>query len=549
MDPSLEALVAIIAVLRSGGAYVPIATDTPPALINHILADAKVKIVLSNLAAGWFGDTCLLTPQTWRHDDPEYQSAEISPQQLAYVIYTSGSTGRPKGVMVEHANLEHSLASRREFYGKTPYRALLLPSLAFDSSVAVIFPVLCQGGTLIIASQAERRDPMALLNLIERHSVTEMLALPVVYQTILETPGASRKLPCLQRVILAGDRLANAIVEKHFQICQSAELYNEYGPTEATVWSTVYRCTQVSDTAPVPIGDAIPGTSVYILDAQTLTPSAPGIEGELFIGGASVSRGYLGDSTQTAVNFLPDPFAITPGARLYCCGDRGQMNANGIEFIGRNDDQVKIRGYRVALGHVENEMNSHPGIQAAVVVVRRNAPWKDQIVAFFESRNLRIGIQELKPFLAQRLSDYMVPLAYIQLPRLPRTPHGKLDRMRMATFAIEQMFSDTDSVPPRTTLEEQLCDVWCEVLDVPKIGVFDHYMDFGADSITAMQFSTAARSRGISVMPADVFVCGTIAAMAGTISERHQDGNLPHSEPSNLPTSEGPFYRRKTQGS
>lgn len=544
MHPSLEAIIAIIAVLRSGGSYLPIAPDIPPALIDHILMDAKVHVVLSNLVTEHFRDICVLAPQTWRQNAHEYWDAGlVSLQQLAYVIYTSGSTGRPKGVMVDHANLENSMAARRQYYGEAPYRALLLPSIAFDSSVAVIFPVLCQGGTLIIASQTGRWDPMSLLNLIERHSVTEVLTLPAVYQTMLAIQDAADRISCLERVILAGDRLPSAVVEQHFQACPATKLYNEYGPTEVTVWSTVYRCSPADSVVPVSIGSAIPGTSVHILDARTFTPSDSGTEGEIFVGGASVTRGYLSSSAQTALNFLPDPFSAVPGARLYRTGDRGQMSAKGIiGFIGRNDHQVKIRGYRVELGQIENELSSHPGIKSAIVVLRRNAPWEGQLVAFFESRHAQIGIQELKTFLVQKLPDYMLPFAYVQLTSLPLTSNGKPDRTKMAHIAIEQMSPEPDYVAPRTPLEEQLCAAWCEVLHISKVSVLDHYMDLGADSIAAMQFTSAARKLGISLSPVDIFACGTVAALASTIAEQ-QHGNAPQPKPA-LPMSEGPFYRR-----
>lgn len=544
MHPSPEAIIAIIGILRSGGSYLPIAPDIPPALIDHILAESKVHFVLSDLATEHVGNICLFAPQAWRQNALDHWDVGItSLQQLAYVIYTSGSTGKPKGVMVDHANLENSMAARREYYGEAPYRALLLPSVAFDSSVAVIFPVLCQGGTLIIPSQRERRDPMALLNLIERHSVTEVLALPAIYQTMLAIQGAADKISRLERVILAGDLLPSALVNEHFQACPATKLYNEYGPTEVTVWSTVYRCSPADGAAPVSIGSAIPGTSVYILDAQTFTPSDPGTEGEIFVGGASVTRGYLSSSTQTALNFLPDPFSTVPGARLYRTGDRGQMSAKGIiGFIGRNDHQVKVRGYRVELGQIENELSGHPGIKAAVVVLRRNSPWKGQLVAFFELRNAQIGIGELKTFLVQKLPDYMLPFAYIQLTSLPLTSNGKPDRSQMAHCAIEQMFPESEYVAPRTPLEEQLCAAWCEVLHISKVSVFDHYMDFGADSIAAMQFTAAAQKLGISLSPVDIFACGTVAALAGTIAEQQQS-NAPQPKPA-LPMSEGPFYWR-----
>jgi amino acid adenylation domain-containing protein len=561
LPPSARAIVAIVAVLRSGAAYVPMPTDLPATVARQIYADAGVTIVLGPAAAadagsdpgsdsGSDGGSALLeTIAVDRWPDAGEPHERWTPRawssrRLAYVIFTSGSSGRPKGVMVEHDNLERSLAARRECYGTAPYRALLLPSLAFDSSVAVIFPVLCQGGTLVVASRGERQDPVSMLALVERHAVSEILALPSVYEAMLDVDDAPRQLSTVARVILAGDRLPPSLVARHFDVCPAAALYNEYGPTEATVWTTVHRCTREDARgAVVPIGRPVAGASVYLLDSAMHELSSAADEGELFVGGPLVARGYCGNGAQTAERFVPDPCAGVPGARMYRTGDRMRLRPDGaLEFIGRVDDQVKVRGYRIELSHVEHALRAHPQVRSAAVVLRRHAPWTNQLVAFVEPRTPVVAVKALNEFLAERLAPYMLPCAYVQVAVLPRTPNGKLDRQSLAAVGIEALVEGSQYVPPRTPLEEQLCDTWCGLLQLPKVSVLDSYLDFGADSIAAMQFTAAARRRGLAVQAMDVFKYGSVAEMAAAIADRAHDPTDGDAWPGSA--GEGPFYSR-----
>jgi fengycin family lipopeptide synthetase B len=545
---SIDAIVGITAVLISGAAYVPIAPDSPATQAHHIARDAGIRLIFGNRSpADPVDETPLWSPREWPDapdDGPTFMAPLASPRQLAYIIYTSGSTGKPKGVMVGHDNLRASMAARTAYYGPASGQpSLLLPPLVSDSSVGVIFHALAGRGALVIPLEEERRDPVALLELIERRRVSELLTLPCVYHAMLAAAGAQSHLAEVTRVILAGERLSAGVVERHFELRLNAALYNEYGPTEGTVWCTVHRCYPEDSLVEAPIGRPISEVSVYVVDSETLLPAASGAEGEIFIGGPTVARAYRGQSGATASRFIPDYLSGAPGSRLYRTGDRGALNADGLLlFRGRNDDQVKIRGYRVELGQIEAELRRNPAVKECLVTVRRAAPWKGAVVAFFETAGAgEAGCAALNDFMAARLPDFMLPVAYVELPKLPQTAGGKFDRMQLATFEIDRPPESSMPILARTALEQRLCDVWSEILGVEEISVFDHYLDLGADSIAAMRFNAVARKRGLAILQTDVFQFETVAALASAISSR----DIERFTDSTEEVGEGPFYAQR----
>lgn len=525
LPASIEGIVAILGVLRSGGAYVPLAPEMPASCLYETIQDVKIRVVL-----GWRPDsvpqnTAIFPPTEWGAEDGEgnYEGSSISPRQLAYVIHTSGSTGRSKGVMVDHGNLMASLLSRRAYYRRAPRVSLLLSPLAFDSSVAVIFPTLYQGGCLVIPTPSERNDPTALVDTVDSNGISDLLTLPAVYETLLSVDGAHKKLSSLERVILAGERLLVSTVKRHYETVPTADLFNEYGPTEGTVWTTVHHCSRADTSDQVPIGKAIPNAAVYILDSSTLSPVQPGEEGEIFVGGPGVARGYSSASDLTAERFLPDPHSNVPGTRVYRTGDHARARLDGtLEFIGRTDDQVKVRGYRVELGQIEVELSRHGGIRTCAAVIRTANPWKGNLIVFFERRPdvPQPTVGDLQKFLASRLAEYMLPAAYMCLAELPKNSNGKVDRKDLAFCPINASATPRGSIRPETPLEAQLCELWCSVLNLSEVSVLEHYLDFGGDSISVMQFVTAARGRGMCVDPADVLTSGTVATLAAKLEER-----------------------------
>jgi amino acid adenylation domain-containing protein len=370
---SVEMVVALVAVLKAGAAYVPLDPGYPVERLKYLAKDSALTFVLTMtgqlpLVSQICTEAVLLDHEEWIDESVSQPELEISPRYLAYVIYTSGSTGRPKGVMVSHHNLLHSTVARSHVYKGSVGRFLLLPSFAFDSSVAGLFWTLNQGGALHLPEEDKHRDVYAIVEQIHEDKITHLLCLPSLYLQIMEA-GGREKLESLRTVIVAGESCPPELVRFHEEMLPGTDLHNEYGPTEGTVWSTVY-CHHRGDRCDrVPIGSPIPNTRIYILDKyMELLPV--GVPGELFIGGDGLARGYLNRAELTAEKFVPDPFSPVHGERLYRTGDLGSRRPDGqIDFLGRNDYQIKIRGHRIELGEIEAALKNHERVQDALVKV------------------------------------------------------------------------------------------------------------------------------------------------------------------------------------
>ena len=387
-DRAVETVVAILAVLRAGGAYVPLDPAYPAERIEAVLADAAIPVLLlPSASAARLPDHAarrvVIDLDARPTGAPAAQGPAVAPcaDDLAYVLYTSGSTGRPKGVMVTHGNLRHSTAARNRYYRDPPRSFLLLSSFAFDSSVAGLFWTLSTGGTLVVPDRAEHADPGRLTALVGQQRVSHLLGIPAFYRQLLATDADA--LGGLSTVIVAGEVCPAELVRAHQARLPDVRLFNEYGPTEATVWCTVFDCAELGERASVPIGRAIANTTLYVLDAAG-RPVPIGVPGELYIGGDGVARGYLNQPAETAERFVPDRFGPAPGGRLYRAGDLVRRLENGdLEFLGRNDNQVKVRGHRIELEDIESTLGAHPDVREAVVVARAgaDAPSADQLKA------------------------------------------------------------------------------------------------------------------------------------------------------------------------
>ncbi|NJR74560.1 MAG: amino acid adenylation domain-containing protein [Scytonema sp. CRU_2_7] len=463
IERSLEMVVGILGILKAGGAYVPLDPGYPKEHLAFILEDAQVPVLLTQaylvarLPAHQAQIVCLDSDEnTWSQESTENPINQTTPENLAYIIYTSGSTGQPKGVLITHKNLVHSTSARITYYQEPVRSFLLVPSFAFDSSVACIFWTLCQGGNLVLIKEGSQKDIWQLAKAIAKHQISHWLSVPSLYSALLAHIDPS-ELVSLSTVIVAAETCSSELVERHRQLLPSTSLFNEYGPTEGTVWSSVYDCQNHDLTTPVPIGRAIANTQVYLLNSYSqLVPI--GVPGELHISGGGVAKGYLNRPELTAQKFIPNLFSNEPSDRLYKTGDLARYLPDGnIEFLGRSDRQVKLRGYRIELTEIEAVLLQHPLVREAVVIVREEDSGSKRLVAYVVSKQTLAPTKgEFQNFLKQKLPEYMIPTTFVILDTLPLTPNGKVDRRNLS--APEQAQSEEEKMAQILKLLETLSE-------------------------------------------------------------------------------------------
>jgi amino acid adenylation domain-containing protein len=499
-------VVAILAILKAGGAFVPLDPAYPAERLRYMLEDSGARTVVAPAGAP-DGIPAGLVPGLL---DLRAEAAEIAARPaeaprvavdgegLAYVIYTSGSTGRPKGVMVTHRGVPNlGYATAGPFGIGAGARVLQFASFSFDAAVAELFGALLAGATLVLAPREELLPGDGLLGLLRRERIS-VVTLPPSVLAILPPDG----LPELRSVISAGEALDAATVERW---SEGRTLVNAYGPTEATVCATAGACR--ADGRTPSIGGPIDGVRVYVLD-RAGEPAPIGIPGELFVGGAGVARGYLGRPAQTAERFVPDPFGA-PGSRLYRTGDRVRWTAEGtLEFAGRVDAQVKVRGFRIEPGEVEAALRRVDGVADCAVVVRADAAGERRLVAYVVGR---APTGELRAALRGSLPDYMVPAAFVALERLPATPNGKVDRAALPAPAFA---GGALSPPPRNAMEERVAQVWREVLGAARIGVHDSFFDLGGTSLLLVRVHAGLREIRPDLRVVDLFRHATVEELA-----------------------------------
>jgi amino acid adenylation domain-containing protein len=491
---SSHMLVAVLAVLKSGGSFVPIDPAYPAQRLAFVLKDAQIDLLITiagaepRFAGGGTRMICIdkIAPDIASEpdDNPSYPMCS---DNLAYIIYTSGSTGQPKGVAVTHRSLVSYVRSACEAYGlQQNDRVLQFASLAFDASAEEIFPSLSSGAALLLRTSASLASTRAILKACDDWRIT-VLNLPTAFWHELAASGtlASIAFPRAARLLIIGGEEARqadlAVWQRNVET--QVRLVNTYGPTEATIVATRCDLTFADPTEPVPIGRAIRDVNSYILDAH-LQFVPVGVPGELYLGGAGLARGYHGRPGLTAEVFVPDPFSDEPGARMYRTGDRARYRTDGaIEFLGRYDRQVKIRGFRVELGEIEAVLEEHPAVKNAAVV-KRNAEGDSRLVAYIVAHHEgEASHGDLRNFLKERLPDHAVPSVFVALTALPRTPQGKLDPSALPP--PDPLARGPESVPeaPRTSVEHTLSDVWAELLDVPQPGLRDNFFALGGHSM------------------------------------------------------------------
>ncbi|HEY0512066.1 MAG TPA: amino acid adenylation domain-containing protein [Thermoanaerobaculia bacterium] len=532
MERSLEMLVGVLGVLKVGGGYVPIDPEYPKERLTHMLEDSRVPVLLTQesllerlpehgaLVVAVDRDAAAIAAAS-----AEPVDAGATPANIAYVIYTSGSTGKPKGVQIPHSAVVNFLSSMSRKPGLTSADTLLaVTTLSFDiAGLELYLPLVC-GARLLLVSRETTQAGEKLREVLESKGVTAMQATPATWRLLLAAGWlGDRSL----KILCGGEALPRDLASQLLGVCGS--LWNVYGPTEATIWSTL---DEVGAAGPITIGRPLDNTEIYLVSRQ-LKPVPVGVPGELLIGGAGLSRGYRGRPDLTAEKFIAHPFADLggePGVRLYRTGDLARHLADGrVEFLGRIDHQVKVRGFRIELGDIEAALDQHPAIAQAVVVAREDSPGSKQLAAYVVTAPgaEKPNVSDLRTHLKEKLPEYMVPAVFTFLEAMPLTPNGKVDRRALP--APDRASAAREYVAPRDDKEQFFCELWQELLNLERVGVNDDFFELGGDSLLVIRVVTKANKAAMGITTKQVFQHRTVAdlaAVAGTIEILAEQGNL-----------------------
>ncbi|HEX6292107.1 MAG TPA: amino acid adenylation domain-containing protein [Herpetosiphonaceae bacterium] len=550
---SPEAIVSLLAVLKAGGAYIPLDPHAPAERLAFILADAQPRAVITDAAhserftSAAVGVSATPAPILIQVDvDSAPIAAEpatnpvagVQPANLAYLIYTSGSAGQPKGVMIAHQALVHYAEAARAMYGLTAAdRVLQFASLSFDTSVEEIYPTLTSGATLVLRDEAMLATAASFIRQAEAWELT-VISLPTAYwhELTLQLPELRRSLPPTLRLVIIGgeEALAERVALWRQHVPEQVRLVNTYGPTETTVVATICGIDELPSEVPsVPIGRPIQNVQTYVLD-QHMQPVPVGVPGELYIGGAGVARGYLNRPDLTAARFLPNPFIDSDteacaAERLYRTGDRVRYRPDGaLEFLGRSDFQVKIRGFRIEPGEIEQRLSEHPEVEAAAVVVYEPQPGDRRLAAYVATPRTDGGFPaELRMFLKTRVPDYMLPALLVPLTSLPLTSSGKLDRSALPAPEETGLAQQAAYVPPEDALQAQLVRIWESILNRESISITDNFFELGGNSLLSMRLMARIEERmGQSLPLRTLYAAPTIKEFTAYLHERGWPGVL-----------------------
>ena len=547
LERSIEMVIAVLAILKAGGTYIPLETKAPIERLSLMVQTAQARLVITQeqLAAPLsilsLPLVCLDTQwEALARESGTALSLPIQPENAAYILFTSGSTGTPKGVVVEHRqiiNYIQAFAERASLHAPASF-AMIQP-LSVDSCLSMLFPPLLMGGTLHLISQDRALDPVALADYFDRYPMDYLKIAPSHLAALLTGETPSRILP-RTRLIIGGEASQWQWVQQLNALLPARTLYNHYGPTETTVGSLLYPVEAVGEepkysaSALTPIGKPLANTSIYILD-RYLHPVPIGVTGELHIGGSGLARGYLGRPDLTADRFIPDPFGAVAGARLYKTGDLARYQADGdVEFIGRSDEQIKMRGYRIELGEIEAVLMQHADVREArvQVITDGRAGHKHLVAALVMQNGQPLSTSEVQQFLQPRLPDYMIPSVFLCLDEFPLTPHGKVNRNALGAAmasAIEQQ--GNKEVQPRSQMEELLAAVWKQVLGRDEVDIYANFFALGGHSLLAVQVMARLRALLSLDLPLrTLFEAPTISSLAQRLHQirlTHTGSSLP----------------------
>ncbi len=529
LDRSASVVIALLALLKAGSAYLPLDITYPAARLAYMLADAHPALVLTQAAlVDKVPPTAapkVLLEAVLRDLDravPELPHAPSNPLSPAYITYTSGSTGQPKGVVVPHRGVANLLQYAAQEFGCGPgARVLQGVPLGFDVSLFEMFYTLSTGAELTVPAEDLTHNPNAMVAHMQRGAVTDLHTSPALLGLLIAEPGYAR-CSTLQRVFVGGEALPADLMQRHLRMFPDTALINCYGPTEASVWTSFWRCDAGDVASVAPLGTPVANTQLYVLDRHQ-QPVPVGVAGELCIGGDGLAIGYLRRPELTAERFVPNAWSADPAARLYRTGDLACFRSAGmVDFLGRIDTQVKIRGHRVETGEVEHVLLGHPDVREAVVVARQDVPGDEKLVAYLIARNgRRPPTDELRRFAAHTLPDFMLPNAVVWLTAYPLTPSKKVDRKLLPAPQTSRPELATGYLAPRTPTERALAKIWATVLDRERVGVRDNFFDLGGHSLLAARaFMEMGQRLGVTLPPSVLFSAPTIAALAEVVEHQ-----------------------------
>nr|WP_081431391.1 non-ribosomal peptide synthetase [Moorena bouillonii] len=548
VERSLEMIVAMLGILKAGGAYVPLDPKYPQERLSFILEDTQVKVLLTqekfleSLPQHQGGIVCLDTDwQRINQANQDNLNSTASADNLAYVIYTSGSTGQPKGVEVVHRGVNRLLFGVNYVHLDATDRFLQMAPISFDASTFEIWGALLHGARCVLFPE---NIPTAknLRQEIHKHGITILWLTAAVFNSIIDDDPQA--LSGIKQLLIGGEALSVAHVQKALETLPLTTIINGYGPTESTTFTCYYPISRQLETTieSIPIGQPIANTQIYILDSHLqLVPI--GVPGELHIGGAGLARGYLNRPDLQAQKFIPNPFSQEEGERLYKTGDKARYLSDGnIEFIGRIDNQVKIRGFRIELGEIEAVLGQHPAVGETVVVARKDQSDQKRLVAYIVSeQEQELTSSQLRQFLKQKLPDYMIPSAFAFLDKLPLTPNGKVDLRLLPELDTSNRPQDAGFVSPRNSLELQLSQIWSDLLNVNPVGVNDNFFELGGHSLLAVRLMARIKQEFGTYLPlATLFTEPTIenqaSLLVNTTENQSYSPLVPINKVGNLPT-------------
>jgi len=550
MEKGWEQIVAVLGILASGAAYLPVDAALPKERLWYLLENGEVEIVLTqsqlNQRLEWPENVrriCLDTDELAAESSEALESVQ-QPEDLAYVIYTSGSTGLPKGVAIAHQGVVNAIAETNQVFNVAECdRAIAVTALHHDMSVYDIFGILAAGGAIVIPDAAQRLDPAHWKELMVKERVTIWNSVPPMMEMLLDyAAGRSEVLPeCLRWAFLGGDWIPITLPERLSAIVKGCRVVSVGGPTETTLWNIWYPVETVDPSwKSIPYGSPIANTRYYILN-ERLEDCPVWVAGEMCCAGVGLTKGYWRNEEKTRASFLTHPVT---GDRLYRTGDLGRFLPDGnIEFLGREDFRLKIRGFRIEAGEIEAALNEHPAVKASIVTAFGENHSQKRLIAYIvPQQNAVLAVEELRPFLSEKLPDYMVPSTFIILEALPLSANGKVNRKALpepdAAIQPEKIF-----VAPRTPIEEMLARICCEVLGIEQLSIADNFFELGGNSLLAIQLAAKVRESSQIELPlCDIFAGRSLAVLAENINDA-KNKNAVVEEPAIAPVSRSAYRR------